>query len=215
VVLAVLLVAGSGLAVAAWGLHAGQKVAVLAVGRPVAAGHVVTREDLVTVSVAGVAGAVPASETSTVVGKTAVTGLLPGQIVTDVMVTGSVVPGPGEATVGLALGPDRLPGAGLDAGDVVGVIGLPAGQPGETAPAGKAGKAGRAGAGGGVVDPEVLVASAGVYATDGVATPGGDVLVTLIVPADVAARVAAYSAQDRVALVEISPATTQDGGDTP
>ena len=71
VTVAALSVLGTGLAVAAWGLHAGQKESVLAIGEPVAKGQVIAREDLVTTSVSGVSGAIPVSEINNVVNQTA------------------------------------------------------------------------------------------------------------------------------------------------
>ena len=52
--LAALLVVGLGLAVAAWGLRAGEKDSVLAVRTPIAKGHQIDRADLVSTSVAAV-----------------------------------------------------------------------------------------------------------------------------------------------------------------
>lgn len=199
VTLAALLVLGSGLAVTAWGLHAGQKVSVLAAGEPVAKGQVVGREDLVSVSVAGVDGAIPVSELDTVVGQRAAVDLVEGQVLTADMVTSDPTPGEGEASIGLSLDPARVPGAGLAPGDVVDVIAVPDAN-GKVDPAG-------------LDAPEVLASGARVFDVGGEATTGGQVLVTLIVDAGDAARVAAYSTQNRVAVVETAPEAASKGGE--
>ena len=200
VTVAALSVLGTGLAVAAWGLHAGQKESVLAIGEPVFKGQVIARSDLITTSVSGVSGAIPVSEIDTVVNKTAVVDLVDGQILTPRMFAASPVPATGAATVGLALDPARVPGAGLDPGDVVDVIAVPGTDTGQKDPA--------------ALDaPDVLADGASVYSVGGAATAGGQVLVTLVVDAADAARISAYSTQNRVAVVETAPAGTQVTGE--
>jgi len=196
VTLAALLVLGTGLGVAAWGLHAGQKESVLAVSKPIAKGHVIERDDLVSTSVSGVNGSIPVAQIDTVVGKSAMVALVDGQILTGPMLTSSPVPAVGESTIGLALDPTRVPGTGLDPGDVVDVIATPAADAAQADPA--------------ALDaPEVLAKGAEVYSVGGESTAGGQVLVTLVVDASDAARIAAYSTQNRVALVETAPAGAQ------
>lgn len=193
VIVAALLVVGTGLAVAAWGLHAGQRESVLAISSPIAKGQVVERKDLVSTSVSGVNGAVPVGEVGSIVGKTAAVDLVSGQILTNQMVTSGAVPAQGQSTVGLALDPTRAPGAGLDPGDVVTVIAVPGG---DNAPRSGSDE---------IDNPTVLASNAGVYAVGGQQTSGGQQLVTLVVPAKDAARIAAYSTQNRIALVETAP----------
>lgn len=192
VTVAALSVLGTGLAVAAWGLHAGQKESVLAVGEPIAKGQVIARDDLVTMSVSGVSGAIPATEITTVLTQTAAVDLVEGQILTSKMFAASAVPAAGEATVGLALDPARVPGAGLDPGDLVDVVAVPGGDTAQKDP-------------GALDTPEVLAAGARVYSVEGAATAGGQILLTLIVDAADAARISAYSTQNRVAVVETAP----------
>jgi len=192
VTFAALSVLGSGLAVAAWGLHAGQKESVLAIGEPVSKGQVIARDDLVTTSVSGVSGAIPVGEINTVVNQTAVVDLVDGQILTSEMFVASPLPAAGQATVGLALDPARVPGAGLDPGDVVDVIAVPGGDTAQKDPAA-------------LDTPEVLAEGASVYSVEGAATAGGQVLVTLVVNSADAARISAYSTQNRVAVVETAP----------
>src|SRR5438094_451654 len=57
--------------------------------------------------------------------------------------------------------------------------------------------------------PPVLTSGANVYSAGGDPSTGSQLLVTLIVNADDAARLAAYSTQNRVALIEI-PATPSE-----
>lgn len=193
VVLALLLVIGCGLGVAAWGLSTGDKASVLAVGAPIAKGHALEREDLVSVSVSGVDGAIPVENVDQVVGQAAAVDLVQGQVLTDAMVTSSPVPGEGKAVIGLALDPTRVPGAGLQPGDQVDVIAVPAGEGNPT---------GGKDADAALDAPEVLASGAEVYEVGGEAVAGSQVLLTLIVDENDASRVAAYSTQNRVAVVE-------------
>lgn len=200
VTVAALSVLGTGLAVAAWGLHAGQKESVLAIGGPVAEGQVIARNDLVSTSVSGVSGAIPVSEINTVMNQTAIVDMVEGQILTAEMFAASAVPAAGQATVGLALDPARVPGAGLGPGDVVDVIAVPGGDSAQQDPEG-------------LDTPEALAEGASVYSVEGAATAGGQVLVTLVVDASDAARISAYSTQNRVAVVETAPAGTDRTGE--
>lgn len=200
VTLAALLVLGTGLAVAAWGLNAGQKTSVISIGQSIAKGQPIGREDLVSTSVAGLKGAIPVDQLNTVVGKTAAVDLVQGQILTSPMFTSSPVPAAGKSVIGLALDPARVPGAGLDPGDVVDVIAVPGGETTNEDPAS-------------LDAPEVLAKGAQVYDVGGKSATGGQVLVTLVVDASNASRVAAYSTQNRIAVVETAPAgaETTDG----
>lgn len=200
VTVAALSVLGTGLAVAAWGLNAGQKETVLAIGEPIAKGQVIARGDLVTTSVAGVSGAIPVSDIDAVVNQTAAVDLVNGQILTSAMFAASAVPAKGQATVGLALDPARVPGAGLEPGDVVDVIAVPGGDTAQNDPDA-------------LDTPEALAEAASVYSVEGAATAGGQVLVTLIVDAADAARISAYSTQNRVAVVETAATGTQTTGE--
>ena len=190
--MAAMLVVGTGLAVAAWGLRVGDKESVLAVGHPIAKGQLIDRADLVSTSVAGIDAAIPVAEINSVVGKTASVDLVQGQVLTSAMFTSTPVPAAGASVIGLALDPTRVPGAGLDPGDAVDVIAVPGGDDAQVDPAA-------------LDTPEVLAAAAQVYDVGGTATAGGQVLVTLVVDAKDAARIAAYSTQNRIAVVETAP----------
>lgn len=202
VILAALLLVGSGLAVAAWGLNAGDRVSVLAVGTAVPKGQAVERDDLVSVSVAGVSGSIPVGDIDTVVGKRAAVDLVEGQVLTGSMVTDDPVPGDGQATIGLALEPNRVPGAGLDPGDYVDVVAVPNSD---------AGPQGGPGADKQLNKPSLISGGAMVYEVGGKSVDGAFVLVTLVVNAKDARRITAYSTLNRVALVETAPTGTEPG----
>lgn len=189
IVVAALFVVGSGLAVAAWGLSAGDRVSVLAVAGPVAKGAPIDREDLVSVSVSGVDGAVAVADASEVIGKRTVVQLVEGQILTDAMLADKPLPGPGQSMVGLALEPSRVPGS-LEPGDIVDVVATPPTQ-GEQAKRST------------LVNPQILAEAAEVDRITGDPTPGGQMLVTIVVGAGEGSIVAAYSTQGQVALVEV------------
>ena len=206
VILAALLVIGTGLAVAVWGSRAGDRVSVLAVDAAVPKGQVIQREDLASVAVAGLDGAIPIEEVNSVAGQTAAVDLVRGQVLTGPAVTSDPVPAPGQSTLGLALEPSRVPGAGLTPGDVVDLIAVP------TADGGGQGDT-RA-----LNSPRILAAGAQVFdvALDGDGSAGGLVLLTVVVDANQATRAAAYSTQNRVAVVESNPADApQAPGQTP
>jgi hypothetical protein len=191
-VLAGLLVLGFALATANLVSRAGDKVSVLSVGTPIAKGHVIQREDLVSLAVSGVAGAVPVEQTNSIVGKVATVDLVKGQVLTEDMITTTPTPATGQSTVGLALDPTRVPSSGLDPGDTVDVIAVPTSEAG--------GATGAAS----LHNPTVLARSATVYAVQGLATDGGKLLLTVVVDTTRAGLVAAYSTSGRVAVVEVA-----------
>jgi Flp pilus assembly protein CpaB len=158
---------------------------VLMVAHPVAAGAVLTSDDLKVVEVAGVNSAISSSDSESVIGNTATVGLVDGQILTHDMVTPNPLPGPGERVVGLQLDATRAP-ARLLPGDVVVVLAVPpAGDP-STLPE--------------LDDPTVLAPHATVASAE--AIEGAGTRLTLVLPDAVAERVTAYIAAGRVALVQ-------------
>lgn len=189
--LAALLVLGLGLAVAVLVNSAGAKSDVLAVGKSVAKGTVIERGDLVQVNVAGVKGTVPVAQINTVVGQTAAVDFVPGQLVVAGTFTDKATPGPGEAVVGLSLEPSKVPGAGLEAGDLVDLYAVPA--------AAQAGNAETK-----VDEIVALTKGARVFSVDGDSVTGGTVLVTVVVPEGDAGTISAHSALGRVSVVETS-----------
>ena len=106
-------------AVVAWALgRAADRVDVVSVARPVAAGTVITRDDLTVTAIAfdgPVTGLVPVSAIDELVGRTATIDLTPGTLVSAGMWADGTELSPGERTVGAVLAPGRFP-SGLAAG---------------------------------------------------------------------------------------------------
>ncbi len=167
---------------------------VLAVGRPVAAGGVITTEDLYQVKVAPAAGItpVPVSRAGEVVGKTAAVGLVRGTLLVKAQLGSPSTLQAGQAVVGLALKPGQAP-ATLRPGTRVEVI--------DTVKPTNAGDQPR---------PVVLTASAFVAPLDGAAqakpSTNGITLVSLTMPAADAPAVAAAAMDGRVSLVVLPSA---------
>lgn len=158
---------------------------VLVVASPVSAGAVITAADLRVAEVAGVDASIEVQESDSVIGATAAVAMAEGQILTRDMVTAEPLPGPGERVVGLQLDATRAP-AGLQPGDAVTVLAVPpAGDP--SAPEDLDDPT--------VLAPDATVASAALI-------EGAGTRLTIVVPNDVAERVAAYVAAGRVALVQ-------------
>jgi Flp pilus assembly protein CpaB len=186
---AVLLIVGFALTGGLLVSNAAGKTEVLVAAGPVPAGHVVTAGDLRAVSVAGGVRAIPAADLSTVVGRTAAVALVGGQLLNRDMLTEAAVPGAGQAMVGLALGPGRLPADGLAPGDRVQAIAVP-----------------NAAAAGASLDAPRVLAIGEVFAVRADAASGGDTLITLLVPTDAAGRLAAHGASDQVSLIKVPAA---------
>lgn len=89
----------------------GDRVQVLAVARPVAAGQAFTVADLRTVSAARDATVrlVPASDAQRVIGRTAVVPLLAGTLLTPALVGEAAFPPAGKVTASVALKPGQYP----------------------------------------------------------------------------------------------------------
>lgn len=181
----VLFVLGSVLSAGWLWQEQGNRVDVLAVGAPVPAGHVIERGDLTSAAVSGVEGAIPVGDLDQVLGSTAATALVQGQVLTEALLTSDPVPAVGQRVVGVELDATRAP-TGLVAGDVVSVLAVPpSGDPSDAESLGS---------------PTVLTESATVFAADRV--DGAGTRISLVVPEDEANRVAAFGAAGRVALVE-------------
>lgn len=192
-----MLVLVTGLAGALLVSQASDTTTVWAAARPIAKGQVVTEGDLVQKSVSGVDGV---QDRSALVGKTAVVDVLDGQVLTPGMVAEDPLPGAGRAVVGLALEPNRVPAAGLQSGDLVRVIAVPA-----------AAEGGSGGDDEELAAPQVLAAEAEVLAVEGAGTPGGQILLTVVVEESDAEALAAYSTQNRVAVIETAPEAEEAG----
>lgn len=167
---------------------AGKKVAVVVVVHDVPVGQVIDRSDLSTVQVAGEVTAIAGIRLDSVVGQRAAVELLPGTLLQRAMVSAGPVLDAGEAQVGVAVKGGQLPADGLTPGDVVQVWRLPA--PTVT---------------GAAAAPAVLVAArASVFAARPDPGQAGGWLVTVTVPADAAALVAAASGSSSAALVRVA-----------
>lgn len=168
-----------------------ERVEVLVLRTPVSAGEVVDRTDLSTAEVAGVDGAVPLGEVDSVVGRTATVGLLPGQVLTSEMVTDQPVPASRERVVGVELEANRVPPE-LAAGATVMVLAVPpSGDPSSASV---------------LSSPQVLAERAVVQSSARV--DGGNTRLSLVVPRNVANRVAAFGAAGRITVIQ-----TPLGGD--
>jgi hypothetical protein len=101
--------------------------AVVGVAREVRAGQVIQRQDLVSVEIAkgSQLRSVPVQRAEDVVGKRTLVRLLRGSLVNPDAVVDKLVPGPGEALVGLSLAPEQRPAVSMDAGDPVEIVYTP------------------------------------------------------------------------------------------
>lgn len=161
------------------------RVEVLVVKNPVAAGQVVEAADVGPAQVAGVSGAVLAADVDTVVGKRAAGGLVEGQVLTEAALTEALVPAAGQRLVAIRLGTGRVPG-GLAPGDLVDVLAVPPdGDPGSNQQ---------------LNQPVKLAESARVDSLG--ETPDSAVVVTVLVTDAQADPIAAHSATGQVSIVQ-------------
>ncbi len=171
-------------AVGVWATSVGHRTSVLVVAKDVPAGGVITATDLTSsgVSADHSVSAIPASQSSEVVGRVAAERLVAGTLVVRAeLADGPLVPS-GDAVVGLALKPGMFPAA-LAAGERATLIVTPA----------QAG--GSSGSGG-----SVLV-SAAMVSQIGASSDGESTLVSVVVPSSAAPSVAAAGAQGSVSVV--------------
>jgi hypothetical protein len=170
---------------------AGSKTPVVVVVNEIPAGHVVSREDLSTVDVAGGVTAVGAGNISSVVGLTATVTLLPDTLLQRSMVTEGPLLDAGEAQVGVEVVGGQLPAGGLAAGDTVLVLQLP--------------DKSATNAAGAQAEARTLVEKATVFATAPDPSDASGTLVTLVAPAAAAPAIATASNFGVVALVKVAP----------
>ncbi len=171
----------------------GDTVDVLVMGEAVAAGQVISEGDLTSASVSGVPGAIPVADLELVVGATASTGLVPGQVLNEGLLAAAPVPATGQRVVGVELDPTRVPW-GITAGDVVSVLAVPpSGDPGDPEV---------------LTDPPVLAENAQVLR---VGRGDAGTRISLVVPDAEANQVAAFGAAGRVAIVQAPSASASDG----
>lgn len=169
----------------------GHQTDVLAVTKTVPAGATLTSGDVQSVSVSGVSGAVPASQLNSVVGRTLVVGLTPGQIVTNSVLTSHPVPAAGFRVVSVLVAPGRVP-VGVSSGDVVEILSAPGSSSGSV-PASA------------LNNPQVLASNVTVLgvSSGGASTAAGSgTQVSLLIPAASANQVAEYGAVGQVVVVQ-------------
>jgi hypothetical protein len=191
-------------------LHAGNRVAVLAVARDVPQGHVVTSDDLIVVSISLSAGLspIPAGDLRRVVGHRAAVSLLPGTLLGVKDLAVGTGPARGNAVVGVATKVGQLPAGGVATGDTVDVI--LTGSPATLATGAVAGvpATGSSAASGEVEVGGILAPNATVT---GVAAPSSaspdTIVVSVLVPSTLAPLVANASAAGQTALVLVGPSS--------
>lgn len=189
-VLALLVSAGAALTFAVLWSNAGQRLPVLAVAQPVAAGEEIGAADVVVVRVSTDPGLQPlaASMRGEVIGQRAAVGLVPGTLLTAGHLSAGPPLGDGQAIVGLALRGGRVPSTALRPGDHVQVVLTAAPGAGEGDQAGW----GR------------VLASGTVFGIEALDDATGGVRVSLLLDSAVAAEVAGAAAADRVSLVWVA-----------
>lgn len=108
----------------------GNTTKVVALRNDVDRGSVIQQSDLMTMEVSGDPSlkTVPASEESSLVGKYAVRDLTAGSLVPPDAVNSQVIPGKGDALVGVALTPAQMPASPLRSGSEVVILGTPKAQ---------------------------------------------------------------------------------------
>ena len=191
-------------------LHAGDKVAVLAVAHDVPQGHIIDRGDLEVVQIAFANGLTPIAvdEVDGVVGKRAAVSLVRGTLVSPGELASHGGPVRGKAVVGVATKAGQLPAGGVAIGDTVDVIltGSPATLTGGADNA-SADTSSSAGPGqleiGGVLAPNAIVT--------GVAGPTDSspdtIVISVLIPSSMAPLVATASAAGQAALALVGPSS--------
>ena len=156
---------------------------VVALRQTVTRGETITQGDLMTVQVGldPALKSIPGDRLGSLVGQRAAMDMAAGSLVTAADVTTTVLPGKGMSVVGVALPPSLMPGETLLAGDQVRIVATP-GQQGDV----------------GQVAPVAISATVvGLYPNG----ENGQTVVSLEVPQEQAAELAARAATGKVALV--------------
>lgn len=188
--IAIVLIVGLGALGAYFYSKAGEKTPVVVVTKDVPAGHRIARDDLSTVNVAGGVTAIAGSHLDSVVGQVAAVELLPNTLLQRAMVTSASPLPAGSSMVGVELKPGQMPAAGVTDGARVQVLQLP--NKNTTSASSSSPQ-----------NATVLATSATVYDSASDPSQTGGMLVTLIVPSDEAAPIAAASSAGLVALVQV------------
>lgn len=156
---------------------------VVALRQTVTRGETITRGDLMTVQVGldPALKSMPGDRLGSLVGQRAAMDMAAGSLVTAADVTTTVLPGKGRSVVGVAIPPSLMPGEKLLAGDQVRIVATP-GQQGDV----------------GQEPPEAISATVvGLYPNG----ENGQTVVSVEVPQEQAAELAARAATGKVALV--------------
>jgi len=185
--LAVTLMIGIGALGGYLSLRAGSKTPVVVLTRTVPAGHVITRADVSTVTVAGALKTVAAADLDAVVGRRVVVTVLAGALLQRSMLGAGGALEPGQAQVGLAVTSGQAPADGVQAGETVEVLQIPG-----------------SGTGTGPADPaHVLVPAAPVWSVRTDPARSGGILLTVTVPADLVGQIVAASGAGQVAVARV------------
>lgn len=151
-------------------------------------GTVIGRDQLMTVQVGTdpALRSVPVGQLDSLVGRRAAVDVAAGSLLTGESVTDSNIPGQGFSLVGVGVSPEMMPGTRLVSGDRVRIVGTGGAQGQVSAAA-----------------PPVAVAAVVVGTEAGTDTTGlgPQMIITVQVPSDDAARLAAMAASGTVALV--------------
>lgn len=121
------LMVGFALAAVLWHMSTTDRQAALALAGPVSRGDVIKASDLRVVYLSSDAhiARLGKGEAAVVVGRTALSDLPAGTMITRGSVAPALRVGPGEGLVGLSLEPGQVPASNLLPGDVVNVVGGP------------------------------------------------------------------------------------------
>jgi hypothetical protein len=187
--LAIVLIVGLAAVGAYFYSQAGKKVPVVVVVTDVAAGHEIQRSDLSTVQVAGNVTAIGGANLNLVVGETAVVELLPNTLLQRAMVTSAPSLNSSDAQVGVAVTPGQIPSNGLNPGDTVEILQLPAKDAANSSAS--------------IPAPIVLADHATVYSSASDPSQSGGTLLTLVVPRSAAPGIAAASNAGLIALIRV------------
>lgn len=189
-------------------LHAGDRVAVLALTHDVPQGQPIARSDLTVVNLSLSPGLTPIllGDLDEVIGRSAGVPLVRGTLLTASELTEHHGPARGKAIVGVATKPGQLPAGGVEVGDSVDVIltgsaaTLTGGVSDGSTATSSAASSGDLEIGG------VLATNATVTGVTGATDPNADSnVVSVLIPSSLAPLVASASAAGQVALVLVEP----------
>jgi hypothetical protein len=184
--LSVLLIVGGAAGAGLLALRLDSRMPVVVARLPIAAGQQITAEALTTTPVAGEGlHLIPAGQLGQVVGRYAAADIPAGRLLDARMVSGSGLLKQGRAAVGVVLKAGRAPASGLQPGDVVQVVRAVDGNAE-------------------VLSSDATVSRAVRPESGSLGASGGDSVVTVVVDAAEAPKIAAAVVADQVAVVLLS-----------